>query len=68
MRFRLRDDCPLWFAVPRDSTNTRFCDFRQTRHGLEETSYNPQQATRAGLHLSGLGYSLFARHYSGSLG
>ena len=41
MRFRLRDDCPLWCAVPRASTNTRLCDFRRARHGPEETVLQP---------------------------
>jgi hypothetical protein len=43
-------------------------DSRRTRHGPEETSYNPRQATCAHLHPPGLGRSPFARHYSGSLG
>src|SRR5690242_8856985 len=55
VRFRLRDDCPLWCAVPRASANTRLCNSRRDTHIPEETSYNPQQATRARLHLPGLG-------------
>src|SRR3954452_11035809 len=31
-RFRLRDDCPLWCAVPRASTIERFCNSRRERH------------------------------------
>ena len=26
VQFRLRDDCPLWFAFPRDSTTTQLCN------------------------------------------
>ena len=26
VQFRLRDGCPLWFAVPRDSTTTQLCN------------------------------------------
>src|SRR5436190_9455635 len=66
--FRLRDDCPLWCAVPRASATARLCDFRRTGHGPDQAPYNPRQATRARLHLPGLGRSPFARHYSGSLG
>ena len=55
-------------GIPQASANARLCDFRQVGHDLDETSYNPRQATRARLHLQGLGRSPFARHYSGSLG
>ena len=33
MQFRLRDDCPLWCAVPHASTTTQLCNFRRTGHG-----------------------------------
>jgi hypothetical protein len=42
-------------SVPQASANTWFCNFRQGMHTLEDTSYNPRQATRARLHLPGLG-------------
>ena len=55
MRFHLRGHCPLWRDVPVTSANARLCNFRQARYSLEETSYNPEQATRTRLHLFGLG-------------
>src|SRR3954454_23555886 len=42
-------------SIPQASANTWFCNFRQSMHTLEDTSYNPRQATRARLHLPGLG-------------
>ena len=59
VRFRLRDDCPLWCAVPRASATTRFCNFRRAGHGSEQLSYNPRYATRGRLHVSGLGWIPF---------
>src|SRR3954466_11823020 len=50
------------------SVNVKLCNSRLVTHNQEVASYNPQQATRARLHLPGLGSSPFARHYSGSLG
>ena len=55
-------------GIPRASANARFCNSRQGMQSLGKTSYNPSQATPARLHLAGLGWSPFARHYSGSLG
>ena len=68
MRFRLRDGCPLWCAVPHASTTPWFCNCRRPMHGPDRSPYNPAYATRARLHACGLGSSPFARHYSGSLG
>src|SRR5436305_14701043 len=42
-------------GIPQASANARLCNFRQAAHSLDETSYNPRQATRARLHLPGLG-------------
>src|SRR3954454_24400333 len=67
-RFRLRDDCPLWCAVPHASTTNRFCNSCQENQLLGRAPYNPHDATPDRLHAAGLGWSLFARHYSGSLG
>ena len=39
---------------------------RQDQEPLESWSYNPRNATPPGLHATGLGSSLFARHYSGN--
>jgi hypothetical protein len=55
MRFRLRDDCPLWCVVPHASTTTRLCNFRRAGHDSDQTSYNPRHATRDHLHVTGLG-------------
>jgi hypothetical protein len=46
VRFRLRDGCPLWCAVPHASTTTRLCNFRRAGHDSDQTSYNPRHATR----------------------
>jgi hypothetical protein len=40
----------------------------QAGYGLDHMPYNPEHATRSRLHTPGLGWSHFARHYSGSLG
>jgi len=50
------------------STSSRLCNSRRTMRDPEVLSYNPHQATRARLHLTGLGWSPFARRYSGNLG
>ena len=49
------------------STNDRFFDFAKTLQGPEISSYNPSSETAATYcaELS-LGYSRFARHYSGN--
>ena len=53
--FRLRDVCPLWFAVPRDSTTDQLCNSRRAGHGSGSPPYNPEYATRGRLHAFGLG-------------
>src|SRR3954449_2991274 len=50
VQFRLRDGCPLWFAVPRDSTTTQLCNSCWASHSPERTPYNPSCATRGRLH------------------
>ena len=47
VRFRLRDDCPLWCEVPLASTNTQLCNCRRAWHGSGMKPYNPRYATRA---------------------
>ncbi len=42
-------------GIPQASANARLSDFRQAGYDLDETSYNPRQATRTRLHLPGLG-------------
>ena len=59
MVFRLRDGCPLWCAVPRASTTPWFCNFRRPMHRPDRTPYNPTYATRARLHVRGLGWIPF---------
>jgi hypothetical protein len=61
MRFRLRDDCPLWCVVPHASTTTWLCNFRRASHSPDQAPYNPCCATRGRLHATGLGWSPFAR-------
>ena len=49
------------------STNNRLFDFAETLQGLETNSYNPSSETAATYRAEhGLGYSHFARHYSGN--
>jgi hypothetical protein len=45
--FRLRDDCPLWCAVPRASASARLCNSRQTDQRLDKrpTTPNAQRLT-----------------------
>jgi hypothetical protein len=57
--FRLRDGCPLWFAVPRDSTTTQLCNCCRPNHRPERTPYNTPSATRDCLHGQGLGWIPF---------
>src|SRR4030081_1820463 len=47
VRFRLRDDCPLWCAVPHASTITRLCNFRRIGHdpGRRPTTPDAQRVT-----------------------
>ena len=54
-QFRLRDVCPLWFAVPRDSTTNQLCNSRRAGHDSDSLSYNPRHATCDHLHVPGLG-------------
>ena len=51
----LQDCYPLWLAFPHHSSNESFCNSHMSR------PYNPSQAS-----LTGLGFSHFARHYSGN--
>jgi len=55
LSFRLRGSYPLWLAFPHHSTNSIFCNSVVFR------SYNPDTAS-----CTGLGFSHFARHYSGN--
>ncbi len=49
------------------STNNRLFDFARTLQGSETSSYNPSSETAATCRAEyGLGYSHFARHYSGN--
>ena len=49
------------------STNNRLFDFARTVQGSEISSYNPSSETAATYYAElGLGYSRFARHYSGN--
>jgi hypothetical protein len=59
LRFRLRDGCPLWCAVPRASSIADLCNCRQDTHILDRAPYNPRPATRARLHRPGLGWIPF---------
>jgi len=40
--FRLRDVCPLWFAVPRDSTTKQLGNSCRDGHVSGKTPYNPR--------------------------
>ncbi len=57
--FRLRDDCPLWCAVPHASTSYRLGNSCQAGHGLDNTPYNPGYATRGRLHVPRFGLIRF---------
>jgi hypothetical protein len=49
------------------STNHRLCNSAETFQGLAVNSYNPRSETAATYRAEhGLGYSHFARHYSGN--
>ena len=54
-RFRLRDDCPLWCAVPRASATTRLCNSRRAGQDPEQSSYNPGYATPDRFHVARFG-------------
>ena len=43
VRFRIRDDCPLWCAVPRASANTRLCNSRRDTHIPDERPTTPDR-------------------------
>ena len=58
-RFRLRDDCPLWCAVPHASSIDRLGNSCQAGHGLDNTPYNTGYATRGRLHVSRFGLFRF---------
>ena len=65
--FRLRDFHLLWFAVPSDSTSGVICHSPTSQQFGPRTPHNPCDATVAALNASlGLGFSPFARHYSGN--
>ena len=69
MRFRVRDCYPLWCGFPSASANTRLCNFPTRRQTDQDRPYNPRDDNDCRLsHRTGLGSSLFARHYSGSRG
>jgi hypothetical protein len=69
MRFRLRGRYPLWREFPFTSANARLCNFPTRRQTDQEQALQPlrDNACRLSRH-TGLGSSLFARHYSGSRG
>ena len=49
------------------STSDRLCNSAETLQGFEVSSYNPSSETAATYYAElGLGYSRFARHYSGN--
>ena len=49
------------------STHDRLCNSSRTMQGPDVNSYNPDSETAATYHAEfGLGYSRFARHYSGN--
>jgi hypothetical protein len=50
VRFRLRDDCPLWCDVPVTSTNAQLCNFPTRRQTDQVEPYNPATATAAAYH------------------
>ena len=64
-RFRLRGYHPLWHVFPDASSNEQLCNSVQVRNHCSG-SHNPLHATPAGLHMQGLGSSLFARRYWGN--
>src|SRR4029079_2289812 len=45
IQFRLRDDCPLWCAVPRASTTDRLCYSRRDSHMPGRRPTNPRAHT-----------------------
>ena len=53
--FRVRDDCPLWCAVPRASASSQLGNSCQAGYGLDDMSYNPGYATRSRLHIPRFG-------------
>ena len=64
-RFRLRGYHPLWPGFPASSSNEQIGNSVQVRNHCSG-SHNPLYATPAGLHIRGLGCSLFARRYWGN--
>ena len=65
--FRLRGYHPLWPGFPAGSTTRQLGNSVQVRNHCSG-SHNPTNATPAGLHIHGLGSSLFARRYWGNRG
>jgi hypothetical protein len=69
VHFRLRDCYPLWCDFPFASANARLCNFPTRRQTDQVRPYNTHATTAAAYaRCTGLGCSLFARHYSGSRG
>src|ERR1700742_4027805 len=67
-RFRLRDDCPLWCAVPRASTIEHLCNSRRETHLSDRGPTTPDRQRVCAYTGPVWAGSPFARHYSGSLG
>ena len=61
--FRVPDYHRLWSAFPCRSAIYELCNFPRTLQCPYARSHNPSYATRAGLHIQGLGCSRFARRY-----
>ena len=64
-RFRIRGYHPLWPGFPASSPSEQLGNSVQVRNHCSG-SHNPLHATPAGLHIQGLGSSLFARRYWGN--
>ena len=63
--FRLRGYHPLWRDFPVTSSRKQLCNSVQVRNHCSG-SHNPLHATPTGLHIQGLGSSLFDRLYWGN--
>ena len=65
--FHLRDYHPLWFNFPEDSATDSVCNRPCALHRAATGSLNPPHENACRLYsMRGLGYSRFARHYSGN--
>jgi hypothetical protein len=53
--FRLRDDCPLWCAVPRASATPQLCNSRRAGHGSEADVLQPPTGNACPLTPAGFG-------------